>query len=247
MKKLILLCLVAAALIMVSSMSEARVVGTTRSGEAMWEYWIYDYPTVFTYPLYPRPRDGELNGRVMVGKALIGKVWDADCLAGTTGPKRKKYVEVLPPKLEPPPPPKASPPPPPPKAPPPKVEAPPPPPPPPPLKAPPVLKSIPFDINKSNINVPATKPLQEDGQILKENPAIKVEIGGHTDNTGSEKANVILSEKRAKTVRNILHDTYKISDDRMTIKSYGESKPIADNGTIEGRRMNRRVEIRILN
>lgn len=77
--------------------------------------------------------------------------------------------------------------------------------------------------------------------FLKDNPQIKVEIQGHTDSIGSEKYNLILSQKRAEAVRNLLIKKYGISPDRLRAKGYGESKPIASNKTREGRAKNRRV------
>ncbi len=78
-------------------------------------------------------------------------------------------------------------------------------------------------------------------KFLKENPNIKVEIQGHTDSIGSERYNLILSQKRAEAVKDILVKKYGISPDRIIAKGYGESKPIASNKTPEGRAKNRRV------
>jgi outer membrane protein OmpA-like peptidoglycan-associated protein len=103
-----------------------------------------------------------------------------------------------------------------------------------------------FDVNKSNINPISSKALDRDGMLLKDNPSIRVEIGGHTDSSGSEKANLKASEKRALSVKKYLEDKYNISSDRMTVKGYGSSKPIADNKTQEGRAKNRRVEIKVI-
>jgi outer membrane protein OmpA-like peptidoglycan-associated protein len=152
---------------------------------------------------------------------------------------------------------------------PPKVEAPPPPPPPPPAPekpkpveqpippgpptppAPtkptelPVLDTIYFEANKTNINPIAAKALDRNGMILKENPKFKVEIGGHTDPAGSEKANQAISEKRAQSAKKYLQDKFNISGDRLTVKGYGATKPIADNKTQEGRSKNRRVEFKV--
>jgi outer membrane protein OmpA-like peptidoglycan-associated protein len=102
--------------------------------------------------------------------------------------------------------------------------------------------SIYFDVNKTNINPGAAKSLDRNGMLLKDNPRIQVEIAGHTDSTGSEKANQAISEKRALSVKKYLQDKYNIPDNRMTIKGYGSSKPVADNNTQEGRSKNRRVE-----
>jgi len=102
--------------------------------------------------------------------------------------------------------------------------------------------SIYFDVNKTNINPGAAKSLDRNGMLLKDNPRIQVEIAGHTDSTGSEKANQAISEKRALSVKKYLQDKYNIPDNRMTIKGYRNSKPVADNSTQEGRSKNRRVE-----
>ncbi len=146
-------------------------------------------------------------------------------------------------KPAPPPPPPAAAPPPPPPPPPPPAPAPPPPPPP---KAPPMFDSIYFDANKTNINPTAAKALDRNGMLLKENPGVKVEIGGHTDYSGDEKANQKISEKRALSAKKYLQDKFNISEDRMVIKAYGATKPIADNQTKEGQSKNRRVEFRAL-
>jgi outer membrane protein OmpA-like peptidoglycan-associated protein len=140
----------------------------------------------------------------------------------------------------------APPPPPPAPAPPPPPPPPPPAPAPPPPKPAPVFENVYFNENKTNIDPTAAKALDRDGQMLKDNPDIKVEIGGHTDSMGSEKANVKISEKRAESVKKYLMDKFNIAGDRMMVKGYGSSKPIADNGTKEGRAKNRRVEIRIM-
>ncbi len=88
----------------------------------------------------------------------------------------------------------------------------------------------------------AAKTLDRNGAILKANPDIKVEIGGHTDSSGSEKANLKISEKRAESVKRYLMDKFNIPGDRMVVKGYGSQRPIADNKTREGRSKNRRVE-----
>ncbi len=90
------------------------------------------------------------------------------------------------------------------------------------------------------------KSLDRSGAILKENPQIKVEIGGHTDPAGTEKANQKISEKRALSAKKYLMDKFGIAENRLTTKGYGATKPIADNKTEEGRSKNRRVEFRII-
>jgi OOP family OmpA-OmpF porin len=112
--------------------------------------------------------------------------------------------------------------------------------------APPVFDTIYFDTNKTNINPTDAKALDRNGMILKENPQIKVEIGGHTDSTGSDKVNQKISEKRALSAKKYIQDKFNIPDGRMAVKGYGSKKPIADNRTQEGRAKNRRVEFRVV-
>jgi outer membrane protein OmpA-like peptidoglycan-associated protein len=140
-----------------------------------------------------------------------------------------------------------------PPAPPPPPPAPPKPAPPPPAPAPapapkaaPVFDMVYFDGKKTNITPTAAKTLDRNGMILKENPNIKVEIGGHTDNLGPEKANQKISEKRALSVKKYLMDKFNISGDRLIVKGYGSMKPIADNKTEEGRSKNRRGEFKTI-
>jgi OOP family OmpA-OmpF porin len=154
--------------------------------------------------------------------------------------------EKAPAPLAPPAPPAPAPPPPPPPPSPPPPSPPPPPPAPPKPAELPVLDTIYFDAAKTNINPAAAKALDRNGMILKDNPKLKVEIGGHTDSGGSEMANQAISEKRAQSAKKYLQDKFNISEDRLTVKGYGATKPIADNSTQEGRSKNRRVEFKII-
>ena len=81
-------------------------------------------------------------------------------------------------------------------------------------------------------------------KLLNENPSLKVEIEGHTDNVGSEQYNNNLSQKRADAVKNYLVEK-GIAESRLKSRGYGFTKPIADNSTEEGRAKNRRTQIRI--
>jgi outer membrane protein OmpA-like peptidoglycan-associated protein len=109
-----------------------------------------------------------------------------------------------------------------------------------------VFETVYFDLVKSNISPTAAKALDRNGMLLKDNPDIKVEIGGHTDASGTEKAKKELAMKRAESAKKYIEDKYNIPGDRMVIKSYGDSKPVADNKTEEGRAKNRRVEFAII-
>ena len=84
------------------------------------------------------------------------------------------------------------------------------------------------------------------GRIKGYGKAVYVEIEGHTDNTGSEVYNLTLGEKRADAVRNYLGTEGGIPLHAISTISYGESRPVADNGTSSGRSQNRRVVIRVL-
>ncbi len=82
-------------------------------------------------------------------------------------------------------------------------------------------------------------------QLLQQNPTLEAEIQGHTDNSGSENHNLILSEKRATSVADYL--TLKgIDVERLTIRGYGDTQPIAPNDTEESRSLNRRTAIKII-
>jgi outer membrane protein OmpA-like peptidoglycan-associated protein len=80
---------------------------------------------------------------------------------------------------------------------------------------------------------------------MKANPEIKVELSGHTDNTGTDAINEKLSLARAQVVVDALIEK-GISEERMTAKGYGSARPIGDNDTEEGRQLNRRTEFEVL-
>jgi outer membrane protein OmpA-like peptidoglycan-associated protein len=109
-----------------------------------------------------------------------------------------------------------------------------------------VFETVYFNENKTNIDPMAAKALDQNGTILNENPDIKVEIGGHTDSMGSEEGNQKTSEKRAESAKKYLMDKFGIADDRLIVKGYGSTMPIADNKTPEGRSKNRRVEFKVI-
>ncbi len=84
------------------------------------------------------------------------------------------------------------------------------------------------------------------GPIVAQNRNVYFEIQGHTDSTGSEEYNYRLGLKRAEAVRRYLNLRYRIPLHRISVISYGETVPIADNSTPEGRAKNRRVVILVL-
>ena len=105
-----------------------------------------------------------------------------------------------------------------------------------------VIKDLQFDTAKATIKPQYIKQLDDVVTILKENPSLKVEIQGHTDNVGKEKYNEKLSIKRAQAVMEFL-EKKGIDKNRLNAKGYGFSKPAASNDTPEGRAENRRVEL----
>lgn len=109
------------------------------------------------------------------------------------------------------------------------------------------LKNIYFDFNKATIRMPQSKEaLDAAAKILTDNPTIRVEIQGHTDNVGSDAYNQRLSQERAMSVVNYLVQNYGIAASRLTAVGYGEAQPVADNSTEAGRALNRRVEFVVL-
>jgi OmpA-OmpF porin, OOP family len=105
-----------------------------------------------------------------------------------------------------------------------------------------VLYGVLFDFNKATLHPSSDAALQPAANMLAANKALKVEVQGHTDNVGNDAYNQTLSEARAKAVVTWLTQ-HGVAADRLTAKGYGKTKPVADNGSDEGRARNRRVEI----
>ena len=108
-----------------------------------------------------------------------------------------------------------------------------------------ILTGVQFEINSSRLTADAKTVLDEVVTALKRNPRVRLEVGGHTDNTGSLDLNNRLSLQRANSVRDYLI-SQGIAEDRLEAKGYGPSMPIADNSTAAGRAENRRIEFVIL-
>lgn len=100
-----------------------------------------------------------------------------------------------------------------------------------------------FDTGKSDIKPESTPTLKEIAAALKGHPELKVEIQGHTDNVGAAAANQALSDARAAAVKAALVSGFGANADQLTTKGYGDTKPVADNKTAEGRQNNRRVDL----
>lgn len=107
------------------------------------------------------------------------------------------------------------------------------------------LNNIFFDVGKAELRNESSPELDRIVATLNDNPKMIIELGGHTDNTGSNELNLKLSQDRADAVREYLIGK-GIEPDRVASKGYGESKPVATNDTEEGKQQNRRVEFIII-
>lgn len=108
-----------------------------------------------------------------------------------------------------------------------------------------VLHNIFFDSKQYNLKPESVTELNKLVSLLKDNPTVKIEIAGYTDNVGTDKDNQLLSQNRAKAVVSYLTEK-GIPLDRLTAKGYGENDPVATNDTEEGRAANRRTVFRII-
>ncbi|MBM4128497.1 MAG: hypothetical protein FJ243_00070 [Nitrospira sp.] len=101
-----------------------------------------------------------------------------------------------------------------------------------------------FDFDKSNIKKEGEVELKKVIEFVKKNPGAKISIEGHTDSIGTDEYNQGLSERRANAAKNYLVKS-GIDKGKMKTVGYGESKPVADNKTKQGRAKNRRAEITV--
>jgi len=108
-----------------------------------------------------------------------------------------------------------------------------------------LLENLYFDTDKDNIKDAALPSLELLLNFLEAKPKVKIEIAGHTDSQGNDAYNLDLSQRRAESVMQYLIN-HGIKANRLTAVGYGETSPISDNDTAEGRQLNRRTEIVIL-
>ena len=108
-----------------------------------------------------------------------------------------------------------------------------------------VLNNIFFETGKAVLSAESGIELNKAVDLMKANPTMIIEVGGHTDNVGDDAFNMKLSHDRAKSVRDFLVKE-GIASTRVQSKGYGESNPVATNDTDDGRRANRRTEFVIL-
>lgn len=107
------------------------------------------------------------------------------------------------------------------------------------------LGNILFDINKATLKKEYEQKLASVTEVLRKYSQIDLTVSGHTDNTGTEQYNRVLSENRAKTVSDFLMKK-GIAATRISYIGYGLTRPVAPNDTEEGRQLNRRVEIKLI-
>jgi OOP family OmpA-OmpF porin len=107
------------------------------------------------------------------------------------------------------------------------------------------LNNIFFDVNKAVLRPESYPELDRLAGLMTQNSKMQIELSGHTDNVGSDEANLKLSDDRSKSVTEYLV-SLGINGERLKYKGYGETKPLGTNETEEGRQLNRRVEFTIL-
>jgi len=108
-----------------------------------------------------------------------------------------------------------------------------------------VMRNIFFDFDSDKLKDESVIESQKLIQLLRDNPTMHIEIRGHTDNVGSSQYNKVLSEKRSLSVLNYLVNN-GIKKERLSYKGYGDTMPIADNATEQGRALNRRTEFMVI-
>ena len=103
------------------------------------------------------------------------------------------------------------------------------------------ILDIQFEINKDVIQREVTEKLAVVGTFMNKYPDTTAVIEGHTDNVGSTEDNMKLSQRRAESVVNYLVNDQHVASSRLSAVGYGETRPVADNSTLEGKQMNRRI------
>ena len=109
-----------------------------------------------------------------------------------------------------------------------------------------VLERVYFETDSATLKPESAVTLDKVAASLKEFPDVKIQVAGHTDSSGSNAHNLKLSEARATSVMNYLI-SHGVPPSMLSAKGYGESEPVADNKTKEGKAQNRRVGLRRLN
>jgi outer membrane protein OmpA-like peptidoglycan-associated protein len=108
------------------------------------------------------------------------------------------------------------------------------------------LKNIFFDVNKWELKPESKAELEKLAAFLQKNPTLKIELGGHTDNSGDKKFNETLSTNRAKAVYDYVITNGKIAATRLSYKGYADRKPKVPNDSPENKAKNRRTEFKVV-
>lgn len=107
------------------------------------------------------------------------------------------------------------------------------------------LKDVHFDTNRATIKKGSYKSLNDLAEFMLIKKILKIELAGHTDSEGDADKNLDLSQRRAEAVRNYLIQK-GVPSNRLTAVGYGETQPVASNSSEEGKSLNRRTEVRII-
>lgn len=107
------------------------------------------------------------------------------------------------------------------------------------------LEGVFFANDSDQLSIPAQQILRKVAEVIKQSSASLIEVGGYTDDAGDAEYNLRLSAVRAAAVRDYLYGL-GVKKSRLQVRGYGEASPRADNASPEGRAMNRRVELKIL-
>ncbi len=102
-----------------------------------------------------------------------------------------------------------------------------------------------FDFDKAQVKQESYGDIKALADFMKQYPQTSTVVEGHTDSVGSDAYNQGLSERRASAVRDVLVNQYGVESGRVQAVGYGESRPVADNATADGRAINRRVEAEV--
>ena len=102
-----------------------------------------------------------------------------------------------------------------------------------------------FDFDKAVVKQESQPDIRALADFMSQYPSTSTVVEGHTDSVGTDAYNQNLSERRANAVRDVLVNQYGVGASRVSSVGYGESRPVADNATAEGRAINRRVEAEV--
>jgi outer membrane protein OmpA-like peptidoglycan-associated protein len=105
--------------------------------------------------------------------------------------------------------------------------------------------NVTFDSDSTQVKGSFNSVLESVAEVLKEYQSTMIQVAGHTDSTGGDRYNMLLSQQRAQAVANTLGG-FGVDTVRMDVVGFGETQPIANNGSAEGRERNRRVELTLI-